>query len=82
MLRDKYRLDQEYLNKQLQLLEGKIQLLSKKRKAVQVQSVFEKYTQLASLSREIVQDFVEKILIDGYDPITNTRKIEITWNFD
>lgn len=82
LLRDKYRLDQEYLNKQLQLLEGKIQLLSKKRKAVQVQSVFEKYTQLASLSREIVQDFVEKILIDGYDPITNTRKIEITWNFD
>ena len=82
LLRDKYRLDQEYLNKQLQLLEGKIQLLSKKRKSVQVQSVFEKYTQLASLSREIVQDFVEKILIDGYDPITNTRKIEITWNFD
>ena len=64
------------------MLEGKIQLLSKKRKAVQVQSVFEKYTQLASLSREIVQDFVEKILIDGYDPITNTRKIENTWNYD
>ncbi len=33
------------------------------------------------LSIEIVEDFIDKILIGNYDETTNSRDIKIIWNF-
>lgn len=33
------------------------------------------------LSIEIVEDFIDKILIGSYDETTNSRDIKIIWNF-
>lgn len=42
--------------------------------------LFEKYKQIDKLTPEILNEFVEKIYIERYDEITNSRNIKIIWN--
>ena len=44
--------------------------------------LFNKYQQLEKLNRVIVDEFVDKIYIGKINDETNTRDIEIKWNFE
>ena len=44
--------------------------------------LFNKYQQLEKLNRVIVDEFVDKIYIGKINEETNTRDIEIKWNFE
>lgn len=43
---------------------------------------FSKYKTLASLNRVIIDEFIEKIYIGKFNKETNTRDIQIKWNFE
>ena len=43
---------------------------------------FNKYQQLEKLNRVIVEEFVDRIYIGKINKETNTRDIEIKWNFE
>ena len=45
-------------------------------------SVFEKYRQIVKLNKVIIDEFIDRIEIVSLDKKTNTRNIEIKWNFD
>lgn len=44
-------------------------------------SIFKKYRHIDKLDVEIVNEFIDKILIGHYDKETNSRDIRIIWNF-
>ena len=47
-----------------------------------VEDLFNKYQQLEKLNKVIVDEFVDRIYIGKINDETNTRDIEIKWNFD
>lgn len=44
--------------------------------------LFDKYKKLDKLNRVIIDEFVDKIDVDKLNKETNTRDIEIKWNFE
>ena len=44
--------------------------------------IFSKYKVLEELNRVIIDEFIEKIYIGKLNKETNTRDIEIKWNFE
>lgn len=82
-LKKKYREEYEKLNHRYQVLVTKEKKIIKKQTEWQNQkNMFLKYTKVSQLDIEIVNDFIDQILIGQYNPLTNTREIEIIWNFD
>ena len=57
------------------------QKIVKKEKVKTKKNIFKKYRHIEELSIEIVEDFIDKILIGSYDETTNSRDIKIIWNF-
>ena len=55
--------------------------LAKKETVKTKKNIFKKYRHIEELSIEIVEDFIDKILIGSYDETTNSRDIKIIWNF-
>ena len=44
--------------------------------------IFSKYKTLESLNRVIIDEFIDKIYIGKLNEETNTRDIQIKWNFE
>ena len=44
--------------------------------------LFSKYQQLEKLNRVIIDEFVDRIYIGKINEETNTRDVEIKWNFE
>ena len=44
--------------------------------------IFSKYQELESLNRVIVDEFIDKIYIGKLNEETNSRDIQIKWNFE
>ena len=44
--------------------------------------IFSKYKTLESLNKAIIDEFIDKIYIGKLNEETNTRDIEIKWNFE
>ena len=44
--------------------------------------IFSKYQKLEELNRVIVDEFIDKIYIGELNEETNTRDIQIKWNFE
>ena len=44
--------------------------------------IFSKYQILEELNRVIIEEFIEKIYIGKLNEETNTRDIQIKWNFE
>ena len=43
--------------------------------------IVERYTDIRELTYEIVHEFIDKILVHEFDPVTDTRMVEIHYNF-
>jgi hypothetical protein len=54
---------------------------TKEEKVNSSKAIFEKYKQINSLSKEIIDEFIEEVLIGKVNPENNTRDIDVIFNF-
>ena len=47
----------------------------------ELKNIFKKYTHIDNLSIEVVNDFIDKIIVGYNDDSTNSRDLKIIWNF-
>lgn len=81
-LRTKYKEDYNKLEERLQTIETSLLgIQAKQNKLKDKKTLFKKYKQIKELDVEIVNDFVDQIVIGKYDEETDQRKIHIVWNF-
>ena len=78
-----YNNDDEKLKDQLKSIDNEINYyILKESSKKNTKELFNKYHQLEKLNRVIVVEFVDKIYIGKINDETNTRDIEIKWNFE
>lgn len=81
-LRAKYKDDYKKLEERLKTIENSLLgIQEKQNKLKDKKTLFKKYKQIKELDVEIVNDFIDQVIIGKYDEATNQRKIHIVWNF-
>lgn len=78
-----YKNEEKKLKDQLQSINHEINYYTQKASSNKnTKEFFNKYQQLEKLNRVIVEEFVDRIYIGKINKETNTRDIEIKWNFE
>lgn len=81
-LRDKYKEDYNKLEDRLKTIKSSLFIIKKKQDQLKnKKDLFKKYRHIDELDIEIVNDFIDRIVIGKLDEKTNERKIHIVWNF-
>ncbi len=71
-----------HLTKEIKNINRKIEIYEMKDYSIEKTNLlFEKYISLNKLNKIIVDEFIDKIYIGKMDVLTNSRNIEIKWNF-
>lgn len=82
VLMNKYKDDIEKFEERKKLIVKEISISNQKKETLKSKkNIFKKYEHIDKLNVEIVGDFIDKILVGKYDEESNTRKINIIWNF-
>ena len=82
VLMNKYKSDIEKFETRKKLIVKEITLINKQKETLKSKNnILEKYKHIDKLNVEIVGDFIDKILVGKYDEESNTREINIIWNF-
>ena len=78
-----YNSNESIYNDQIKSIDNEIEFYKKKEIATNDnKKIFSKYKTLESLNRVIIDEFIDKIYIGKLNEETNTRDIQIKWNFD
>lgn len=78
-----YNKNEDIYNDQIKSIENEINFFKTKEETTKNNSdLFEKYKKLDNLNRIIMEEFIDKIYIGKINEETNTRDIEIKWNFE
>lgn len=81
-LKDKFKRDYENLNNRKKIISRKLTSINNHIKKLKDKTyIINKYKKIKELNINIINEFVDKIIIDKYDEKTNTRNIHIIWNF-
>ena len=81
MLREKFSNEIEEYKKRIEVINDELLNIKTNEEKVQTsKKVFEKYKHIDKLTKEIVDEFIEQVLIGEINPETNTRDIEIEFN--
>ena len=81
-LRNKYKQDYSNLEERLEKIQKHLTSIYAKQDVLKdKKTLFSKYKHINALDINVVNDFIEKIIIGSYDEISNTRNITIIWNF-
>ena len=81
-LRTKYKQDYSNLEERLEKIQKNLTAIYAKQDVLKdKKTLFSKYKHIDTLDINIVNDFIEKIIIGSYDEVINTRNITIIWNF-
>lgn len=82
ILRTKYKEDYSNLEERLEKIQKNLTAIYAKQDVLKdKKTLFSKYKHVDKLDINVVNDFIEKIVIGAYDEVSNTRKINIVWNF-
>jgi len=82
-LRSEYSNDIELLESRIEKIKSEILSLEKNQnKNVEIDSIIKKYKHIKELNKYIIDEFITKINIGVLDKKTNTRDIEVIWNFE
>ena len=82
ILRAKYKEDYSNLEERLEKIQKNLTAIYAKQDILKdKKTLFSKYKHIDNLDINIVNDFIEKIIIGSYDEVSNTRNITIIWNF-
>ena len=78
-----YNSNESIYNDQIKSIDNEIEFYKKKEIATNDnKKIFSKYKTLESLNRVIIDEFIDKICIGKLNEETNTRDIQIKWNFE
>ena len=78
-----YNSNESIYNDQIKSIDNEIEFYKKKEIATNDnKKIFSKYKTLESLNRVIIDEFIGKIYIGKLNEETNTRDIQIKWNFE
>ena len=81
-LRTKYKEDYSNLEERLEKIQKNLTAIYAKQDILKdKKTLFSKYKHIDTLDINVVNDFIEKIIIGSYDEVSNTRNITIIWNF-
>lgn len=81
-LRTKYKEDHDRLEERLQTIEKSLLgIQAKQNRLKDKKTLFKKYKQISELSVEVVNDFIDQVVIGKYDEDLKQRDIQIVWNF-
>lgn len=81
-LRTKYKQDYSNLEERLEKIQKNLTAIHAKQDILKdKKTLFSKYKHIDNLDINVVNDFIEKIIIGSYDEVSNTRNITIIWNF-
>ena len=70
------------LEERISNVKKEIELTNKKKQSIKdKKNIFKKYTHIDNLSIEVVNDFIDKIIVGYNDDSTNSRDLKIIWNF-
>ena len=73
----------KYIAKQIIQINNDINFYTlKQESSLNNKKIFSKYKTLNKLNRVIVDEFIDKIYIGKINKETNTRNIQIKWNFE
>lgn len=82
ILMNKYKDDSCKLEERVKIIKKEIALTTSKKESIKSKkNIFKKYRHIDKLSIELVDYFIEKILIGSYDYNTGLREIKVLWNF-
>lgn len=73
--------DETVFKKQIKSLEGEIDFYKLKKQKLIDGKTFDEYKKFERLNIVIIQEFIDKICIGKLEKDTNTRKIQVKWNF-
>ena len=80
---DNYNKDEDALKNQIKSINNEIKFYNMKEESLNnYQELINKYQHLEKLNKIIIDEFIDKIYIDEFNKINNTRNIKIKWNFD
>ena len=78
-----YNKDEDIYKDQIKSINNEISYYRmKEESAKNNKKIFSKYQKLEELNRVIVDEFIDKIYIGKLNEETNTRDIQIKWNFE
>jgi len=78
-----YNSNESIYNDQIKSIDNEIEFYKKKEIATNDnKKIFSKYKTFESLNRVIIDEFIDKIYIGKLNEETNTRDIQIKWNFE
>lgn len=78
-----YNKNEDMYNNQIKSINNEIVYYNMKEKSSKNnKEIFSKYQELESLNRVIVDEFIDKIYIGKLNEETNSRDIQIKWNFE
>ena len=80
VLLKKYEEEYEKLETEQRIIQNEITSVITKQKN-EVTNIFQEHKNFDKLTVELVETFVEKIIVGKYNELTNTRNIKIIWNF-
>ena len=81
-LKSKYKEDINKLNERLLVIEKELLSINyKKNNLDNKEDILLKYSYIDKLIPELIDEFIDKIIIGKYNSKTNTREIKIIWNF-
>lgn len=81
LIKSQYSLDIDEYNKRMSKIEEEINNLEKTKSEKKKQEiVFKKYKKIETLTRVVIDEFIDKIYIGEVNPKTKKRKIRIEWN--
>ena len=83
MMSADYLREIENMTKQIETIDSEISDLEVfKEEKKQVDDILKKYKHIKELNKVILDEFIDKVYIGELDKETNTRDIEIEWNFN
>ena len=82
MFKENFKNEKSSLMARLEIVNKQINELEKsEHNFKEVGKLYEKYNSIKEVTREIINEFVKKIIVGKYDPETNSRDIKIEWRY-
>ena len=82
MFKENFKNEKSSLMTRLDIVNKQINELEKAEyKFEEVGKLYEKYDSIKEVTREIINEFVKKIIVVKYDSETNSRDIKIEWRY-
>lgn len=81
MLREKFAKEVEEYKHRIEIIDSEMSnIKTREEKVNSSKAIFEKYKKIDTLTKEIVDEFIEEVLIGKVNPENNTRDIDVIFN--